>query len=133
MLPFHLLQHALDALGVRHVGRDAHCFAAGIIDGVDEGDVVVWVAGEEDDGVVGGELAGDGCAGLGKGIGISWLWWEGGWGGGSGGRTPGPTPAMMAMCLLGMVLRWETTEKRRVVGCMNCRMREEGLIWPTVA
>lgn len=64
VLPLHLLQHALDALAVRDVGRDAHCFSARVIDGVDEGDVVVRVAGEEDDGVGGGELAGDGCASL---------------------------------------------------------------------
>ena len=35
-----------------------------IVDGVDDGDVVVWVAGEENDGVRGGEFAGKGCAGL---------------------------------------------------------------------
>lgn len=64
MLPLHLLQHALDALAVRDVGRDAHRFAARVIDGVDEGDVVVRVAGEEDNRVGGGELAGDGGAGL---------------------------------------------------------------------
>lgn len=34
------------------------------IDGVNDGDVVVWVAGEEDDGVSGGEFAGKSCAGL---------------------------------------------------------------------
>lgn len=39
-------------------------------------------------------------------------------------RTPGPTPAMMAMGMLDMVLKWETTERRRVVGCMNRRGNE---------
>ena len=48
-------------------------------------------------------------------------------------HTPGPTPAMMAMVLLDMVLKWETMEERRMVGCMNCRMRKWGLLWPVVA
>lgn len=64
VLPLHLLHHTLDAPAVRDVGRNAHCFAARVIDGVDEGDVVVRVAGEEDDRIGGGEFAGDGGAGL---------------------------------------------------------------------
>ena len=43
---------------------------------------------------------------------------------GSRDRTPGPTPAMMAIGMLDMVLKWETTERRRVVGCMNRRGNE---------
>ena len=53
--------------------------------------------------------------------------------GGEGSRecTPGPTPAMMAMYLVDMVLRCETTEKRRVVGRMKCRWSWKGLtpVW----
>ncbi len=119
-LPLDLLNHALYALRVGDVGRDADCFSAGRVDGVDDGDVGVWVAGEEDDGVGGGEFAGDGGAGLGGRVGVSGCGGKGrGEGGGSGGRTPGPTPAMMAMCLLDIVPRWEAREERRVVGCMN--------------
>ena len=43
---------------------------------------------------------------------------------GSRDRTPGPTPAMMAIGWLDIVLKWETTERRRVVGCMNRRKNE---------
>ena len=64
VLPFHLLQHALEALGVGNVSRYSHCCTALIVDGVDDGDVVVWIAGEENDGVSGGEFAGKSCAGL---------------------------------------------------------------------
>ena len=60
----HLLHHAFDALRVRDIRRDPDRFTAGVVDGVDDGDVGVWVAGEESDGVGGGEFAGDGCAGL---------------------------------------------------------------------
>ena len=44
---------------------------------------------------------------------------------GSRNRTPGPTPAMMAIGWLDMVLKWEMTERRRVVGCMNRRKLRE--------
>lgn len=64
VLILHLLHHAFYALGVGDIGRYADCFTAGVVNGVDDGDVGVWVAGEENDGVGGGEFAGDGCAGL---------------------------------------------------------------------
>ena len=125
VLPLHHLNHALEAFRVRDVGRDADCLAAGAIDGVDDGDVGVGVAGEEDDGVGGGEFAGDGGASL---------WdFDVSVGDGKEGmerkRTPGPTPAMMAMCLPGMVFEWETRERRREVGCMDRWMGAEQRVW----
>ena len=66
----HLLNHTLDAPEVGDVSRDADGFAAGGVDGVDDGDVGVWVAGEEGDGVGGGKFAGDGGAGLGGELGL---------------------------------------------------------------
>ena len=40
---------------------------------------------------------------------------------------------MIAMGLRDMVLKWETREESRVVGCMKCRMGPEGLIWLEIA
>ena len=64
MLVFHFLHHGFHALGIRDIGRYTHCLTAGLIDGVNDRGVGVWVAGEEDDGVGGGEFAGNGCSGL---------------------------------------------------------------------
>ena len=64
ILLLHFLNHLLHALGIRDIGRYTDCFTAGAIDGVDDGGVGIWVAGEQSDGVGGGEFAGNCCTGL---------------------------------------------------------------------
>lgn len=69
---------------------------------------------------MGGESVGNCCTGLSSlrlalmSVGLEWR--VGGGGKGSGDRTPGPTPAMMAIGWPDMVLKWERTERRGVVG-----------------
>lgn len=64
MFILHFLNHTFHALGVRDIGRYANRFTARLVDSVDDGNVGVWVAREDNDRVCGGEFAGDGCAGL---------------------------------------------------------------------
>ena len=64
ILLLHFLHHKFHALGVRHIGGYTDRFTAGLVDGVNDGGVGIWIAGKESNVVGGGEFAGYGCAGL---------------------------------------------------------------------